>query len=65
MTSFCPLTLSLESEKMSNDSSPGGSQISLAEDRDVKCSDVLALPNLRLLEPNDQIRELQTIIRDK
>ena len=51
--------------KMSDDGSPGGSQISLIENGDVKDSDVLALPNLRLLEPNDQIRELQTIIRDK
>ncbi len=53
-------------EKMSNDSSPGGSQLSLAEQNgEVKYSDVLTLPNLRLVEPNDQIRELQTIIRDK
>lgn len=51
---------------MSNDSSPGGSQLCLVEQNgDVKSSDVLALPNLRLVEPNDQIRELQTIIRDK
>ena len=50
---------------MSSDNSPGGSQVSLVDDREVKCSDVMALPNLRLLEPNDQIRELQTIIRDK
>ena len=47
---------------MSNDSSPEGSQLSLDQ---VKDTEVLSLPNLRLLEVNDQIRELQTIIRDK
>lgn len=48
---------------MSNDSSPEGSQLSLVET--VSERDVLSLPNLRVLEVNDQIRELQTIIRDK
>lgn len=47
---------------MSNDSSPEGSQFSLDE---IKDTEVLSLPNLRVLEINDQIRELQTIIRDK
>lgn len=47
---------------MSNDSSPGGSQVSLDPVQD---SELQSLPNLRVLEANDQIKELQTIIRDK
>ena len=61
----CPEARQLST--MSNDSSPGGSQTSLngPEAEEASSSEILALPNLRLLEINDQIRELQTIIRDK
>ena len=50
---------------MSNDSSPGGSQTSLLEPELASDSEVWSLPNLKVLEINDQIRELQTTIRDK
>lgn len=51
---------------MSSDNSPGGSQTSLTGyPGGVSESEVLSLPNMRLLEINDQIRELQTTIRDK
>jgi len=49
----------------SHSGSPEGSQTCLDSDSpDGRCK-VLSLPNLRVLEPNDQIRELQTIIRDR
>lgn len=50
---------------MSNDSSPRGSQTSLTEPEKASKGDVLSLPNMKVLEINDQIRELQTTIRDK
>lgn len=50
---------------MSNDSSPGGSQTSLLGPGLASDSEVMSLPNLKVLETNDQIRELQTTIRDK
>ena len=45
-------------------SSPGGSSES-SLDEGVTVEDVLALGNLKLLQSNGQIRELQTIIRDR
>jgi len=47
---------------MSSDSSPDSSQLEFDAPSE---SEVLSLPNLRVLEANDQVRELQTIIRDK
>ena len=47
---------------MSSVSSPDGSQSSLDG---IKDTDVSSLPNLRVLDINDQIKQLQTIIRDK
>lgn len=49
---------------MSNESSPGGSQTSLTNVEECK-SNALSMPNIKVLETNGQIRELQTIIRDK
>ena len=54
---------------MSNSSSPESSEtcLDLPEEEKENGGDrhVLTLPNLRVLEPNDQIRELQTILRDR
>jgi hypothetical protein len=53
---------------MSNDSSPRGSEVSLCDPEEgngLSEAEILSLPNMRVLEINDQIRELQTIIRDK
>lgn len=47
---------------MSADGSPESSQVSLSEYSE---EEVLSLHNLKILEPNDQIKELQTIIRDQ
>lgn len=49
----------------SHSGSPEGSQTCLDSDAPEGRYKVLSLPNLRVLEPNDQIRELQTIIRDR
>lgn len=55
---------------MSNSSSPESSQtcLDLPEEEEKEndgARHVLSLDNLRVLEPNDQIRELQTIVRDR
>ena len=54
---------------MSNSSSPVSSEtcLDLPEEEKENGGDrhVLSLANLRVLEPNDQIRELQTILRDR
>lgn len=49
----------------SHSGSPEGSQTCLDSDAPEGRCKALSLPNLRVLEPNDQIRELQTIIRDR
>ena len=54
----------MSSENFS-ESSPECSQISLDELGDIRESDVLSHPNMKVLSTNDQIRELQTIIRNK
>ena len=55
--------------EMSNSSSPESSQTCLDLPEEEKENEgarhVLSLANLRVLEPNDQIRELQTIVRDR
>ena len=54
---------------MSNSSSPVSSETCLDLPEEEKenggARHVLTLANLRVLEPNDQIRELQTIVRDR
>ncbi len=49
-----------------SDSSPDGSRDGSFECfNGASAVDTGALPNLRVMENNDQIRELQTVIRDK
>ena len=43
----------------------GSSRSSLESYASVSMEELLSSPNLKMLEVNDQIRELQTIIRDK
>ena len=43
----------------------GSSRSSLESYISVNMEELLSLPNLKVLEVNDQIRELQTIIRDE
>ena len=50
-----------------SDNSPesGGSRSSLESYGSVSMEELLSSPNLKMLEVNDQVRELQTIVRDK
>ena len=50
---------------MSESSPECGSRSSLESFTSVSVDELMSLPNLKVLEVNDQIRELQTIIRDK
>ena len=50
---------------MSDSSPDSGSRSSLESYATVSVEELLSSPNLKMLEVNDQIRELQTIIRDK
>ena len=50
---------------MSDSSPESGSRSSLEGYASVSVEDLKLMPNLRMIEVNDQIRELQTIIRDK
>lgn len=50
---------------MSESSPESSSRTSLESYASTSVEDLLSLSNLKVLEVNDQIRELQTIIRDK
>ena len=50
---------------MSDNSPESGSHSSLESYTSIDVEELLSSPNLKMLEINDQIRELQTIIRDK
>lgn len=50
---------------MSDSSPESGSRTSLENYAAVSVEELKSMPNLRMIEVNDQIRELQTIIRDK
>ena len=50
---------------MSESSPESSSRTSLESYASISVEDLLSLSNLKVLEVNDQIRELQTIIRDK